>query len=113
MIAILTWNLGLLVGLYVSHRWTVVPLWETEKKLRKKIKALLLRNRRGKLASESPDPPSLTPSWGAESTLLIIPEEWEGNFRDFEETDNTKIPKIPHRIHSDVLFISNPGDLLK
>ena len=96
MIYFLVSLLWLLLGLYVSHHCLVVPLLDTEHDLRKELKEVradLYRAKHGRIC-----------------------EEWAGTLKDvraFVNVFNAKTPKIPHRSHSKVRFISHPGDLLK
>ena len=85
MIPILTFVLGLLIGLYVSHHWIVVPQWDTERDLRKELKGL--------------------------RTELYINQK--PVFRPIRKTDDYGLYPVPHRTHSKVRFIPHPGDLLK
>ena len=88
MIAILTLVLGLLVGLYVSHKCLVEPLWETESGLRKELGKV-----RGELWATSLEVANLE-LW-ARTDVPVFP------------------PAIKTRTHSKVLFIPHPEDLFK
>ncbi len=84
MVAILTLILGFLVGLYISHHHIVVPCWETEQELRKELKQA-----RKEL-------------WASMNITFTV--HHAGTFTPIA---------VPHRTHSDVLFIPHPEDLLK
>ena len=112
MVAVLTLVLGFLVGLYVSHRAIVVPLWETERGLREELRKL-----RGALWTANIEISNLR-TWvtmqrqhqGFPADDSIDAIRW--TFYGYGP-ETSKNHSIPHRAHSDVLYIPNPGDLLK
>ena len=82
--------LAFLVGLVVSHHYIVVPLWETESKLRKELRSL-----RGELWQKDLDISNLR-CW-----VML-----DGHYTPESRT-------VPHRTHSDVLKINSIDDLIE
>ena len=86
-----------LVGLFVSHHYIVVPLWETESELRKELKAVREELWYAKMRAGD----SFVVQW-ADRTIEFV-----------THPTHTPESKVPHRAHSDVLYIPHPEDLLK
>ena len=83
--------LGFLIGLVVSNHYIVVPLWETEKGLRKELKKL-----RGELWCKSLAAANLR-TWVQMHLPVFTPES----------------RTVPHRAHSDVLPFDSIDDLIR
>ncbi|KKL87635.1 hypothetical protein LCGC14_1932730 [marine sediment metagenome] len=93
MISILALVLGGLLGLYVSHRAIVEPLWGVERDLREELRKL-----RGELWAR-----------GIEISNL---RTWIGLNR-FQVQSTPESMAVPHRTHSNVLKINSIDDLIE
>ena len=120
--------LAFLVGLVVSHHYVVLPLWETEAKLRQELRTL-----RGELYVAKHSRPHGDGIYFNHHKATFVDPKFTAGPQAFDvkkfnqlwaDTVNKGIfahlmreftpeGRIPHRDHSDVLFIPHPEDLLK
>ena len=114
MISILALVLGGLLGLYVSHRAIVEPLWGVERDLRKELGKV-----RGELYTAKHGRPFDIPD--AIQWAIPSQREWEARYLNLAAGPPAVKPSVvyhpepivPHRTHSEVLFIPHPEDLFK